>query len=208
MRDAQFGDDDAVWVRAVGNAPRGKLLRVSLSDSKPVAWDRLAAVAMPVEGALQRFAVAGSTLYVAEGPSGPSRLRAIDLKTRRSTPLALPTGGGVAALVRVGRNEVVAQITSWVEPTAWTRLAGNRVRRTGMAMASDASFNDCDIVREFATSRDGTPVPVDILRPHGRAHHAGCRNVVGQDLGGLAGTAAAARMRVRPVLLHGRCPRR
>jgi prolyl oligopeptidase len=36
-----------------------------------------------------------------------------------------------------------------------------------MAMTSDVSFNDCDIVRETATSRDGTPVPVDILRPHG-----------------------------------------
>jgi prolyl oligopeptidase len=167
VRDAQFGDDDAVWVRAIGNAPRGKLLRVPLSDGKPVAWDRVAAVAMPVEGALQRFAVAGGTLYVAEGPSGPSRLRAIDLKSRRSTTLALPTGGGVAALVRVGRNDVVAQVTSWVEPTVWTRLAGYRVRRTGMAMATDTSFNDCDVVREIATSRDGTPVPVDILRPHG-----------------------------------------
>jgi prolyl oligopeptidase len=122
---------------------------------------------MPVEGALQRFAVAGGTLYLAEGQSGPSRLRAIDLKSRRSTTLALPTGSGVAALVRVGRNDVVAQVTSWVEPTVWTRLAGYRMRRTGLAMATDTSFNDCDIVRETATSRDGTPVPVDILRPHG-----------------------------------------
>ena len=167
VRDAQFGDDDALWVRAVGNAPRGKLLRVSLADTKPVAWDRLAAVAMPVDGALQRFAVAGGTLYVAEGATGPTRLRAIDLKSRRSTTLALPTGSGVAALVRVGRNEVAAQVTSWAEPTVWSRLAGYRVRRTAMAMAADASFNDCDIVREVATSRDGTSVPVDIIRPHG-----------------------------------------
>jgi len=167
VRDAQIGDDDALWVRAVGNAPRGKLLRVSLADTRPVAWDRLAAIAMPVEGALQRFAVAGGTLYVAEGATGPTRLRAIDLKSRRSTTLALPAGSGIAALVRVGRNEVAAQVTSWVEPTVWSRLVGYRVRRTAMAMAADASFNDCDIVREVATSRDGTSVPVDIIRPHG-----------------------------------------
>ena len=166
VRDAQFGDDDAVWVRAVGSAPRGKVLRVPLSDTKPVAWDRLAAVAMPVDGALQRFAVAGGTLVVAEGPSGPTRLRAIDLKSRRSTSIALPAGSGVAALARVGRD-VAVQVTSWVEPSVWTRLVNGRARRTALAMTSDTSFNDCDIVRELATSRDGTPVPVDILRPHG-----------------------------------------
>lgn len=167
VRDAQFGDDDAVWVRAIGNAPRGKLLRVPLSDGKAVAWDRLPAAAVPIDGALQRFAVAGGTLYVAEGPGGATRLRAIDLKTKRGTTIALPAGSGVAALARVGRNEVAAQVTSWVEPPVWTRLAGGRARRTAMATTSDASFNDCDVVRELATSRDGTPVPVDILRPHG-----------------------------------------
>ena len=166
VRDAQFGDDDAVWVRAVGNAPRGKLLRVPLSDGKPVAWDRLAAVAMPVDGALQRFAVAGGTLVVAEGTSGATRLRAIDLKAKRSTNIALPAGSGVTALARVGRD-VAVQVASWVEPSVWTRLVSGRARRTALAMTSDTSFNDCDIVREMATSRDGTPVPVDILRPHG-----------------------------------------
>jgi len=167
VRDAQFGDDDALWVHAVGNAPRGKLLRVPLSDARPVAWERLAAAAMPVDGALQRFAVAGGTLVVAEGQGGPTRLRAIDLKTRHSATIALPAGSGVAALARVGRNDIAAQVTSWAEPSVWTRVAGARVRRTALAMASDASFNDCDIVREVAMSRDGTPVAVDVLRPHG-----------------------------------------
>ena len=167
VRDAQFGDDDALWVHAIGNAPHGKILRLPLSDARPVVWDRLAAVAMPVDGALQRFAVAGGTLYVAEGQGGPTRLRAIDLKTRRATTLALPAGSGVAALARVGRNDVAAQLTSWTEPSVWTRVSGARVRRTALAMTADASFNDCDIVREVATSRDGTAVPVDILRPHG-----------------------------------------
>lgn len=167
VRDAQFGDDDALWVHAIGNAPRGKLLRVPLSDARPVAWDRLAAVAMPVDGALQRFAVAGGTLVVAEGQGSPTRLRAIDLKTRHSTAVVLPAGSGVAALARVGRSDVAVQLTNWAEPPVWTRLAGARARRTALAMTSDASFNDCDVVREVATSRDGTPVPVDILRPHG-----------------------------------------
>ena len=168
VRDAQFGDDDAVWVRAVANAPRGKVLRVPLAETRSgVAWDKAAVVAMPQEGAVQRFAVAGGTLYLAEGLSGASRLRAVDVRTRRGSTVTLPGTSGIAALARIGRGDVVAQVTSYLEPPQWTRVAGARAKRTALVMTSDANFNDSEVVREFAPSRDGTPVPVDILRRRG-----------------------------------------
>ena len=167
VRDAQFGDDDAIWVRSVANAPRGKVLRLPLADTKTISWDKVPTIATPLEGALQRFAVAGGTLYLAEGPTGPSRLRAIDVRTRRGAVVALPPMSGVAALVRVGRGDVVAQVTSYVEPPLWTRVGGGRTKRTSLVTTSDANFNDTEVVREFAASRDGTPVPVDILRRKG-----------------------------------------
>ena len=164
VRDAQFGDDDALWVRSIVNAPRGKLLRVPLSETKTVAWDKLAVVATPLEGAIQRFVVTGGMLYVAEGQTGPSRLRAIDLRTRRASLVALPPMSGVAALARIGRGDVVAQVVSYVDPPLWTRVGGGRTKRTALVTTSEANFNDSDVVREFATSRDGTPVAIDILR--------------------------------------------
>jgi prolyl oligopeptidase len=168
VRDAQFGDDDAVWVRAIGNAPRGKVLRVPLAETRSgVAWDKAAIVAVPQEGAVQRFAVAGGTLYVAEGLTGASRLRAIDVRTRRGMTVALPGTSGIAALARVGRGDVVAQVVSYLEPPLWTRVAGGRAKRTALVTTSDANFNDSEVVREFAPSRDGTPVPVDIVRRRG-----------------------------------------
>ena len=167
VRDAQFGDDDAIWIRSIANAPRGKLLRLPLARTKTIAWDKLPAVAVPQEGAMQRFAVANGTLYLAEGEAGTSRLRTIDLRTKRASVVALPAMSGVAALVRVGRNDVVARVVSDLEPPQWTRVGGGRARRTPLAMSSDADFNDSDVVREFATSRDGAPVPVDILRRKG-----------------------------------------
>ena len=70
---------------------------------------------------------------------------------------------GIAALVRVGRGDVVSD----VEPPQWTRVGGGRAKRTPLAMSSDADFNDSEVVREVATSRDGTRVPVDVLRRKG-----------------------------------------
>lgn len=78
--------------------------------------------------------------------------------------VSLPATAGVTALARVGRNDVVAQVSSYLDPPLWTRVGGGRAKRTALVMTSDANFNDSDVVREFATSRDGTPVPLDILR--------------------------------------------
>lgn len=167
VRDARFGDDDALWIRSIANAPRGKVLRLALADTKAVNWDRVPAIATPLDGAVQRFAVAGGTLYLAEGQTGPTRLRLVDVRTRRASIVALPPGATVAALVRIGRNDVVAQLVNYVEPPLWTRVGSGRARRTAMVSTSDANFNDTEVVREFATARDGTPVPIDILRRKG-----------------------------------------
>jgi prolyl oligopeptidase len=185
VRDAQFGDDDALWIRSIANAPRGKVLRLPLSETKSVNWDKVATIATPLEGAVQRFVVAGGTLYLAEGQTGPSRLRLVDVKSKHASVVALPASSGIAALVRVGRNDVVAQVTSYVEPPLWTRVGGGKVKRTALVMTSDANFNDSDVVREFATSRDGTPVPVDILRR--KSMRLDGHNPVLLTLGGSAG---------------------
>ncbi|MCK9688563.1 prolyl oligopeptidase family serine peptidase [Scleromatobacter humisilvae] len=167
VRDALFGDDDTIWVLSVANAPRGKLLRLPLAATKTIAWDKLAGVAVPQQGAVQRFAVSGGTLYVVEGEGGVARLRTIDLRSRRSSVVALPATSGVAALARTGRGEVVAQVVSELEPPLWLRVSAGRARRTSLVASSDASFGDSEVVRELATSRDGTPVPLSILRRKG-----------------------------------------
>ena len=189
VRDAQFGDDDALWLRSIANAPRGKVLRLPLSETRSaVNWDRVATIATPIDGAVQRFAVAGGTLYVVEGQTGPSRLRAIDVRTKHGTVLALPPMTGVAALARTGRSDVVAQVVSYVEPPLWTRVSGTRVKRTALVMTSDAHFNDSDVVREVATSRDGTSVPIDILRRKGTRLDG--HNPVLLTVGGAMGAGA------------------
>ncbi len=167
VRDAQFGDDDAIWIRSVAGAPRGKVLRLALPEAKVLNWDKVPVIATPLEGAVQRFTVAGGTLYLAEGQSGPTRLRLVDVRTRHSTAVALPPSSGVAALARVGRGDVVAQVVSDTTPPLWTRVGGGHVKRTALVSTSDANFNDCEVAREFATSKDGTPVPIDVLRRKG-----------------------------------------
>ena len=72
-------------------------------------------------------------------------------------------------------------------------MGGGRTKRTAMVMTSDANFNDSDVVREFATSRDGTPVPIDILRRKGTRLDG--HNPVLLTMGGAMGHGRDARLR-------------
>jgi prolyl oligopeptidase len=59
--------------------------------------------------------------------------------------------------------------SSYLHPDHWSRYdpAKGEVIRTALFMTSPADFSDCDVLREFATSRDGTRVPMNIIRRKG-----------------------------------------
>jgi prolyl oligopeptidase len=58
---------------------------------------------------------------------------------------------------------------SYVKPFAWFTYdpASNTTRRTGLYLTSPVNFDDIEVVREFATSADGTRVPLSILYKKG-----------------------------------------
>ena len=76
-----------------------------------------------------------------------------------------------------------------LKPFAWYTYdpAANTVRRTALSMTSPVDFDDIEVVREFATSKDGTKVPLNILYKKGLKRDG--RNPT--LLYGMAATASA-----------------
>jgi prolyl oligopeptidase len=74
----------------------------------------------------------------------------------------------VGAVERVGEDLLVRN-ESFVEPPAWYRFtaADGKVTKTALAQTSPWDFSRIEVVREEAVSRDGTRVPLNILRPKG-----------------------------------------
>ncbi|MDY0748877.1 prolyl oligopeptidase family serine peptidase [Paucibacter sp. R3-3] len=164
VKAALFGDDGFVYLLSRDGAPRGRLLRLPVS--RPVLA-RAQTLLPEGEATLEHIAVSGRTLFVSGLLGGPSQLQAIDLKTLKPRVLELPPVSSVNDLVRDG-DGVLALIASYTEPLAWWRLdAGGHATKTPLAMTSLADFSDCEVVREFATSKDGTRVPLNILRRKG-----------------------------------------
>src|SRR5262249_23588725 len=62
-------------------------------------------------------------------------------------------------------DELLFQSESFIEPPAWYRFdpKSTRVTRTALFRTSPVQFQDTEVVREFAVSKDGTQVPLNIL---------------------------------------------
>jgi prolyl oligopeptidase len=97
-------------------------------------------------------------------------VRIVDLKGQ---PLGLvPTlpVSSVGGLVRMGEgDDILFSNSSFVQPQAWYRYSAqdNKVTKTALARTSPIDASDVEVVRVEATSKDGTKVPVTILKKKG-----------------------------------------
>jgi prolyl oligopeptidase len=75
----------------------------------------------------------------------------------------------VEDVVSVKGDAVLVQVETFLQPMAWYAWdkGAEKPQATKLASTSPADFSDCEVVREFATSKDGTKVPLSILRKKG-----------------------------------------
>src|SRR5438046_9534492 len=62
-------------------------------------------------------------------------------------------------------NSLLFRDVSYTEPAAWFHLVRNETpKKTALVNNSPVSFADIEVSREMATSKDGTKVPLNIIR--------------------------------------------
>jgi prolyl oligopeptidase len=176
VKSADFSCDGAsLYLRSVKDAPRGKILRLPLDGTMALAD---AALIVPEGGAvIEGFTLTASCLYVADLVGGPSGIRRFDLAGENGCELPIPADCGIASLLGLtdsdGDDRLLYRQSSFTEPSAWwlydpKRNAGmGEAVITALANTSPVDFSDIEVVREFAVSKDGTRVPLNILRRKG-----------------------------------------
>jgi prolyl oligopeptidase len=160
-----------LYLRSVKNAPHGKILRLPLDGSKGLAD----AEAIVPEGdtVIEGITPTASFLYVSDLVGGPSRIRRFDLAGKDGRVLPLPEASGIAQLSaledRADDDRILFREASFIAPSAWFLYdpAADAPKKTALFNTSPVNFDDIEAVREFATSKDGTKVPVNILRKKG-----------------------------------------
>jgi prolyl oligopeptidase len=171
---AKVGPDGSLFLLSRKDAPRGRILRLPRADV-PLSQARVLVPQTTGSGAdeasrasIENFAPAGGRLYVTDIMGGPSRLRVYDDQGRLSTTISPPVSS-ISQAVPVDGGEVLVHISSYLEPGGWWRVDTRQKKlvRTALLETSPAKFDDADVVRDFAISKDGTRVPLNIIRRKG-----------------------------------------
>jgi prolyl oligopeptidase len=168
VKQAYLGRDDALYLRSHKGAPNGQVLRVPLA-TPDLAHARV--VAAERDEAILAFTPADTRLYVTELVGGPSQIRVYDLGGGEQGLLPIETVAAVGKVVRLEGDRVLFRSNSFVRPPAWYRFDPDEEEpaRTALFVSSPADFRDVEVQRAYATSRDGTRVPLSILRRKGVA---------------------------------------
>jgi len=166
IADAEFGADGNLYLLSHLNAPKGKILKTPLtqprvSDAQTVVPESRVAI--------ESFLPIGNMLYTADQVGGPSQLRSFDTAGKLQGVVPILPISSVDQLVRSNDGALLFRNTSFLEPPAWYRYdpATKMVTRTALHETAAADFSDAEVVREFAISKDGTRVPLNIIRRKG-----------------------------------------
>ena len=166
-----IGPDGAIYLVSRNGAPRGKLLKLAANDPDLAH----ATVFIPESDAVMQtggefggwpVVATSSNIYVREIAGGPSRVAIYDAAGHSKGVLPLPDPAAVSELEPVGEGAVVYQVETFLRPRYFSLYdeKSGQARDTKLVETSPVKFAGAEVVRELATSKDGTRIPLNIIR--------------------------------------------
>ncbi len=163
--------DPALYLLSRKDAPRGKVLRLplaepSLSKAKLIVPQSSGiGSSEDARASIDAIIPTASRLYVRDMIGGPTRVRIFNHQGRDIGNLPTPPISAVQQIAQTKRDDVLYQLSTYLEPTAWYRYdpSSGKSERTAISSTSPIKFDDAEVVREFALSKDGARVPLNII---------------------------------------------
>jgi prolyl oligopeptidase len=163
-----FGANGDLLLLSRKGAPRGKLLRLR----RPFATAKPEPLLPEGDGVIESFVATRSRLFVVELLGGPSRLRTMRLGHKAESaeviepPFPVPA---LADLRRIGKEDILVRAESYTSAPGWFRASGESKKTAPTALVQPMPYpmDDVEVVRESCTSKDGTEVPLNVLRKNG-----------------------------------------
>lgn len=166
VKVARLGRDGALYLLSRAGAPRGKVLRLPLATPE---LSKAVEIVPASEAVVQQLEPAAKVLYVVDLLGGPSQVRRFDLDGKNGATIPVPPISNVQEIVAEEEGGLLFRAMSYTEPVAWFEVAAGteEPKKTALASTSPVSFADIEVTREFAPSKDGTKVPLNIVRRKG-----------------------------------------
>lgn len=169
---ATFEPSGSILAITREGAPRGRILRINLDRSGERTQQALIdesddTIVTSFYRAPPSLVATENHIYVTYQLGGPSEIRVFD---RSGSELPKPEQfpiSSVGDMETLSGDAILFSNSSYVQPTTWFRYdpETKTTDRTPLSSRSPVDLSDVEVVREFAISKDGTKVPVNIQRP-------------------------------------------
>ena len=163
---ARLGRDNALYLLSRADAPRGKILRLPLDVPE---LKNAAEIIASGEAVIEQIVPSTDALYVGDLLGGPSQIRRFDLNGKNETTISTPQISAVQELLALEDGSLLFRDVSYTDPAAWFHCLNGKTEpvKTALQSTSPVSFADIEVRREFATSKDGTKIPLNVLSRKG-----------------------------------------
>jgi prolyl oligopeptidase len=166
VKQARIGRDNALYLLSRAEAPRGKILRMPLDKPELAS----AATIVPTsEAVIEHIVPTANALYVGDLLGGPSQIRRFGLDGKGGQLVAIPKISTVQQMLALEDNSLLFSDVSFTQSATWFHCVEGKpeVVKTALVGTSPVSFDDIEVTREFATAKDGTRIPLNIVRKKG-----------------------------------------
>jgi prolyl oligopeptidase len=166
-----------LFLFSLKDAPRGKILKLSagesdLSKAKLVIPESQVVIKGYDVHSLEIRPMMLATredFYVLDVIGGPSQLRNFDLNGHLKGIIPAEPVSDISEFLALPNGDLLFKVASYLHSPAWMRRSHGSLNAapTALSEKSPIDFSDCAVTRELVASKDGTKVPLTIIRRKG-----------------------------------------
>jgi prolyl oligopeptidase len=170
---AAIGPDDAIYGISRNGALNGKIVKEAASyaagglATAPVLVPEsdVAILSGGAEFGQPDLTLSPTRLFVRDIVGGPNQVRVFDLDGKLEGKLPLPDVAGNSEIEPLASGDVLFNVRTYLRPVYFARWspATGKTEETALKVTSPIDFSDAVVTRIFATSKDGTKVPVNVI---------------------------------------------
>ena len=166
---ARFGRDANLYLLSRQGAPKGQVLRLPLVAGQ-LSLAEATVLVREGKAAIQELLPTRTRIFVVEQLGGPNRVRMFDLGGRVIGQVPTPPVSAVSGLEAVGaEDDVTVSVTGYLSPPGISRFTAKdgQLHATPYASRTPADLSPYEVERRECVSKDGTKVPLNIVRRKG-----------------------------------------
>jgi len=164
IKELAFGYHDDTFLLSKNGARRGKVLHLGVNESLGQAK----VVVPESQTVIESVSACRSGLFVNSLAGGPSEVRFFPSGGQSPLPITLPavSTGGCDCF---GADTPVCYVGSYLDPGGFYRydVGARKLTPTALRIPTPVPLDGYEVIRDFAISKDGTKVPLNIIRRRG-----------------------------------------